>query len=238
MRQFNVRDFCEIQHELTQQMTAFQDRPWHEFLQTDEIITQIRVEMAEALKETDAAYKWWKPSKGTFDAFDIKMEIIDAWHFYLIKYLKRHFMAGGKLRDISPNEIGHTYYDQSIFENDMSMYDDNGVINHHQYNALCNSLEDHYEIDRTLALSVLFGGMTPEEFSAIYAAKSTLNGIRTSAGMKTGLYSNKPSNGVEDSKRVKYIIDTFNDDPSFTLDDVTKTVTEEFFDVHGQEQTA
>lgn len=236
MRQLTVRDFCEIQHELNQQMTAFQDRPWYEFLQTDEIITQIRVEMAEVLQETDATYKWWKSPKGTFDPFGVKMEIIDAWHFYLAKYLKKHFREGGTIRDISANEIGHNHHDMTIFDNNMAMYDSDGVINHHLYNALCNSLEDHYAIDRSLSLAVLLGGMTPEEFSAIYAAKATLNGIRTSAGMKQGLYTNKPSGGVEDSKRIKYIIDTFNSDTSFTIDDVTKSVVEEFFDVQEYAQ--
>jgi len=232
MECFTVKDFCEIQDTLNQQMTAFQLEPWYEYLLHEEIKTQIRVELSEALMQTNATYKWWKSPKDQFDPFDVKMEIIDALHFYLAKWLQEHYRRGGTLMEVStvPVDAANVCFSMfSPFSN--RMYSDRGVIDHEKYNYLCECMINRFDIYDMFDTVCAVGGMTPSELAAIYYAKSTLNEIRCSAGMKQGLYVNKPSKGVEDSKRLKYIIEAFNQENGLDLEQVRETTFGEFFEV-------
>jgi len=183
--------------------------------------TQMYCEVAELLKETGVAFKWWKSPSHPFDRFAFNMEIIDIWHFYL-----SYWMLEGR------QDLFMDVPVEDIINGGPSLFDAEGHLCHEAFNYFVTELQNP-NIYHVIELMVAGGQMSPEEFCGMYAAKATLNSIRMSAGYKEGRYVNKPADGVEDTARLEYIVDAFVRDENFDLNQIKASVLEEFFDVIG-----
>lgn len=228
IRCYTIEDMVEIQHELNQLVTRNMDNVWWKALTPEHFKTQVHMEGAEVLDETGVKFKWWKKSPDSVNWFKIKMELIDIFHFYISGCMQYMYHRNLQI----PGSFKTLITDNPVQRASAEFVNDDNEINHLYFNELMLRMKF---FDNNIAGGIDWlldaGNMSGEEFSAIYAAKATLNDIRVHQGYGEGSYTNKPTNGMEDSMRLEPIIDAFNRDQNMTLQDVVDSVKEEFFTV-------
>ncbi|MBM3343254.1 MAG: dUTP diphosphatase [Betaproteobacteria bacterium] len=159
----------------------------------------VLVEATEALEHY--GWKWWK--KQTPDMAQLRIEMIDIWHFVLSEYLLR---AGGDKTAATQmllaewNAAAHVDFDGARYE--------------------LNALDIRQQLELLAALAAvrrlcmplvarLFAecALAPKALFRDYVSKNVLNHFRQDRGYKTGTYK-KTWDGAEDNVHMAQILET------------------------------
>lgn len=233
-----------------EQLFKFQDElntivqiGWTGVVSRDQYETAMLDELTEILGH-GVNWKWWKfTDPDTYDEFAVKVEVVDAVHFYLSimiqDYLARMSKSDGFYMSDKVYQSFSIYYigsDKSSVTTDVGIIQNPNVLKHDNYRSLVDGLldsgRDHDTFDQIFWLSVLVGsmGMTSEEFSAIYTAKHELNIFRQTEGYQDGTYV-KVEDGVEDNDRLKPLVQAFLDNKTMILTTLRTNVQNAFFEL-------
>jgi len=241
-RNYSIFQLTSKQDELNEYII----KGWKGVLTDCHFQTEIIDEASEFLG-SGVSHKWWKyTDPATFDQWNLKIEVIDIMHFYLSCMILWE-MGMDTQREACSNDAD--IFGTSSFDQFSSVYigTDEGptysagpvisgenVLDHCTFvghvRSLLTNQTDVYKMIRILDGLVSTVGLTSEEMSAIFAAKSKLNEIRASSGYKDGTYV-KVDNGVEDNQRLQPLVDAFLADPTMTLETLRQNVFDEFYDV-------
>jgi len=208
-RELQVSDYIEIQTELNNLV----DPEWKKNLNHADFSVAIYSEIAELLDSS--SWKWWK-KQGANDTWNMKIELTDIFHFYISQMI---------LNDITECDK----FTQPIPTNSKPFcINEDGSLNRGMFSFYIKNILAHNAqwIDMK-QMFVSFGMTDNVEISGLYVAKATLNEIRQNTGYKVGDYK-KYVDGVEDNVRLQYIVDEFVNNDTLDLDDVKKSVYEEF----------
>lgn len=210
IRQMTLEEFCEKQDRLNELTLT----NWKKELTPEHYRVAILDELGE-LQGSGVTWKWWS-SKKTCDFWNLKIEAIDIMHFYLSVLI----LHG----EVSPKGAFLGQAKGTSSQN--RLVNDDGTMNHIPYMSATKDLLTKATY-ATLNRFLQGFNINQEEVSAIFVAKCTLNEIRQNKGYKNGTYV-KVKDGVEDNVRLETIVDAFLNDKNMTLDDVEKSVWEEF----------
>ena len=170
--------------------------------------TAIMMESAEAIDSTP--WKHWKAIDGKADIENIKIEVVDLYHFLmsaLITYkgmetasdiLSLHFVIKNKEQDFDMDNFNLSTKLFMYFTLQMDIFN--------EYENM-DSLVDAFKS------MMVFSGLTFEKMYELYIMKNALNMIRQNNGYKEGTYK-KIWNGVEDNVYLHRLLDE-NKDLSF-----------------------
>ena len=213
MRTLTVNEMIAIQIDINNKTMP----DWDKKLNHDDINVAIMDEVAELLG-SGRNWAWWKPSKqGRADTFNELIEIVDVVLFYTSRMALDNINSELVL-GIPP----------VLLQNNPEAHTDDGDFDRRVLNRVI--LELYKPACSSAINALLFAfNITQETLAALYIAKTTLHEIRMSAGYKDGTYK-KVQDGIEDNKRMEYIIDAFLHNRSFSLNDIKKSVLEEFFE--------
>ena len=156
----------------------------------------IWLETAEAVEHTP--WKWWK--KGEPNIEQIKLELVDIWHFILSQsIIENHQLA------LNSSEF---YGNHPLMEATELAFILEGIA----HGALSSELED---INLYFFSALYKLDMSFDDLYKLYIAKNTLNLFRQANGYKTGGYI-KIWNGLEDNEVLTNLLNFSNDsDPNF-----------------------
>lgn len=150
----------------------------------------IQMETAEAIEHL--GWKWWKKQDPNME--QVRLEIIDIWHFLLCIYIKDYGIerAATELKRDLDNE------GSDLFFSTFSLLELFGDVL--QESTLLNAMEI------TIAFRTILqkAGMTWQGLYRYYMLKNTLNIFRQDNGYKDGTYD-KIWDGVEDNEYLKDI---------------------------------
>lgn len=149
--------------------------PWHRaaYMEAAELIESI-------------GWKWWKEQKP--DLENIKMEIVDIWHFGLSQALGEFLGYRDRATTFAASEIS----EQNRYEVDLA---DSGMYQVEQF--IADTALGIINLGQLASISLEFG-MTSNEVYELYLVKNVLNGFRQNRGYKQGTYT-KEWFGVEDN---------------------------------------
>lgn len=210
IRTLTLTEMKDIQNEINEETLT----DWKSILRPCDYNIAIMDEIGELLG-SGRNFKWWKQS-GDIHYFNEKIEITDILLFYVSKII---------LNDTSPDS--YVFGLDDIKLSVPSLFDESGFDRYVLDGIIANLLKSNayaHWIDDL----IMGAGITSEEISALYTAKTTLHSIRMSTGYKDGTYV-KIQDGIEDNHRMEYIIDAFLKDPSMSLNDIKTSVKNEFF---------
>lgn len=150
----------------------------------------VLVEATEALEHY--GWKWWK--KQSPDMPQLRIELIDIWHFVLSEYLLR---AGGD-KAAAANAMLADWRSDYTLTFDGSQYDLN-MLDMRQQLEMLAALAAVRRLNLPL-LALLFAacGLTSAALYREYVSKNVLNHFRQDRGYKTGNYK-KFWDGLEDN---------------------------------------
>jgi dimeric dUTPase (all-alpha-NTP-PPase superfamily) len=157
------------------------DYPWHR---------AILVEATEALDHY--GWKWWK-AKGDVDTAQLKLELVDIWHFAMSSIL---VIQSGSIPDAAVEVT--TYFD--ALETNADAYGEiSNVATEQLFDLLAGSAAMQRQLNGPAfnQLMVRFG-LTWDELYTTYVAKNVLNLFRQANGYKEGTYI-KNWDGSEDN---------------------------------------
>ena len=162
----------------------------------------VLVEATEALEHY--GWKWWK--KQSPDMPQLRIELIDIWHFVLSEYLLR---AGGD-KTAAANTIIAEWTAGSTLAFDDTTYDPN-MLDIRQQLELLAALAAVRRMHLPL-LAQLFAAceLTPAALFREYVSKNVLNHFRQDRGYKTGEYK-KTWDGAEDNVHMAELLDAMNE---------------------------
>jgi dimeric dUTPase (all-alpha-NTP-PPase superfamily) len=162
----------------------------------------VLVEATEALEHY--GWKWWK--KQSPDMPQLRIELIDIWHFVLSEYLLR--AAGDKSAAAAAIAAEWGAGDTLAF--DGKTYQPEALDLREQLELL-SALAAVRRMHMPLLARLFAGcGLTPAALYREYVSKNVLNHFRQDRGYKTGAYK-KTWNGAEDNVHMAEILDTMND---------------------------
>lgn len=190
-------DMLHAMLELQDSMNQKIDHDWlakrHAYLRA------VLVEATEALEHY--GWKWWK--KQTPDMAQLRLELIDIWHFVLSEYLLR---AGGDKATAAQSLL-------TDWTADAALHFDGA---HHDLATL--DIREQLELLAALAavrrmhiplLARLFAacGLSATGLFQEYVSKNVLNHFRQDRGYKTGTYK-KTWDGAEDNVHMAQLIES------------------------------
>ena len=205
-----LRQYKHIQDTLNERTVP----DWKKVLTTNNFKVAMFDEFSELLNSSP--WKWWSHG-GECDAWNLKIEAIDVFHFALSIYILTNASS-----HLSEDSVFCEYNKEHNY-----MIDNNGRIDH---NVFINKALGVLNSNVPSPMEELFEslGMSALEISAIYTAKSELNYIRQDNGYKTGKYT-KVVDGIEDNERLKDIVEDFMFDTDMGIDDLRESVRSNFF---------
>ena len=186
---------------------------WREIRKREDFIRAIWIECAELVDSLP--WKWWKKQEADID--NVKIEIVDIWHFILsyllmedktyndvinsnaVKYFKK-----GLNKDFTHLELDGTYIHHYLGENNKT----DRIIFLAERVAegfLKNSLNEGIYFFGLLVSEVL----KFKELYLLYIGKNILNHIRQEGGYREGNYK-KLINGLEDNKYMLEVVKNVN----------------------------
>jgi len=209
-RTLTINDMMGIQGLLN----ALVDEDWRKNLSFNMYKVAMIDEFAELLG-SGRNWKWWKHGHN-IDAWNEKIEVIDIVHFYL-SMMEIHGYAGA-----GDHTIGHVANTRTLmFHTDDESFDHNVFIRIFEQMLETNPKVCYVD---DLVQSV---GLSQEEVSALYLAKSILNTVRQTKGYSTGEYK-KHIGGVEDNVFLQQYVEGFMADESQTLSVLKQNIEEHF----------
>lgn len=174
MKQAQLATMIEMQESMNLKVHAdwrSQEFNWHR---------AIWLEAAEALEHCD--WKWWK--KGATDTEQLKMELVDIWHFILSAHAQR-------------GTVPQSYKPEDRPEADVKICIESL--------ALC-ALNNYTDSMTRAFFSCLYAiDMSFDELFQLYVGKNVLNMFRQDNGYKSGTYS-KVWGDLEDNQHLTKIL--------------------------------
>lgn len=166
---------------------------------TNPFMMAAALEYAEAIEHY--GWKWWK--KQTPDLNQVKMEMVDIWHFMLSQLtIDLSVYSESLTLDMYLDTKAGLFDFESIIQvDDISTLSDLQLLNDMMGMASFNQVN----IPAFLHLCSRFG-LTEEELFKLYVGKNVLNGFRQANGYKEGTYT-KVWSGREDNE---YLTDIMN----------------------------
>ena len=182
----------ELQDSMNQKIDAGWLARRHAYLRA------VLVEATEALEHY--GWKWWK--KQTPDMPQLRIELIDIWHFVLSEYLLR---ANGD-KAAAAQAMLTDWTNAATLEFDGTRYDLN-TLDIRQQLELLSALSAVRRLCMPL-VALLFAAveLTPAALFREYVCKNVLNHFRQDRGYKTGEYK-KTWNGAEDNVHMAEMLD-------------------------------
>jgi dimeric dUTPase (all-alpha-NTP-PPase superfamily) len=162
----------------------------------------VLVEATEALEHY--GWKWWK--KQSPDMVQLRIEMIDIWHFVLSEYLLR---ADGN-KTAAANTMIAEWISPAALDFDGTRYDLASLDICRQLELLA-ALAAVRQVNLPL-VALLFAAcdLTPAALYREYVSKNVLNHFRQDRGYKTGEYK-KTWNGAEDNVHMAEIMDSITE---------------------------
>jgi hypothetical protein len=146
----------------------------------------IWVECAELLDHY--GWKWWK--KQSPDIEQVKLELVDIWHFGMSQLLLTH-PERGKLIDLVTTALGAGYEGKGFY--------------HDLENFTLHTLKHHdFDIEK-FALLLAAADLDFDELFARYVSKNVLNSFRQDHGYQEGVYQ-KNWQGREDNEHLVELV--------------------------------
>lgn len=175
------------------------DPQWH--VAGFAFLRAVFVESAEALEHY--GWKWWK--KQTPDMGQLRIELIDIWHFLMSHYL---VLAGGD-QDAAAQKIARDWAAPSEFEFDGRIYQPERMEMREQLELLA-ALAAVRRVHLPLVVA-LFSGceLDAQNLYTAYVSKNILNHFRQDHGYKTGEYV-KIWRGLEDNAHMEELLKTLD----------------------------
>ncbi|MEQ1774483.1 MAG: dUTP diphosphatase [Burkholderiales bacterium] len=162
----------------------------------------VLVEATEALEHY--GWKWWK--KQSPDMPQLRIELIDIWHFVLSEYLLR---ANGDKPSAAKTMLAD-WASEATLTFDGVRYD-LAVLDIRQQLELLAALAAVRRFNMPL-VALLFAAceLTPDALFREYVSKNVLNHLRQDRGYKTGEYK-KIWDGAEDNVHMAEILEAITD---------------------------
>ena len=159
------------------------------------------VEAAEALEHY--GWKWWK--KQTPDMAQLRIELIDIWHFLMSDYLVR----SGNDQEAAALRIAAEWSAAPEFTFDGKSYVP-GLMEMREQLELLAALSAVRRVHLPLVVSLFQScGLDGESLYTSYVSKNILNHFRQDNGYKTGEYV-KMWKGLEDNAHMEEILKTLD----------------------------
>ena len=175
-----------------------------------EFYRAIWVECAEMLDHF--GWKWWKKQEPDMD--QVKLELIDVWHFALSELIRSDNLSEGLADDL--RNVNGSDFDAEKFRKAIE-----GL-------ALSTLQSKSFEMAYFLkAMETL--PLELEELFTLYIGKNVLNRFRQAHGYKEGSYR-KEWSGREDNEHLIELMQSFTEDPEKIPDLLYQRLEERYFD--------
>ena len=159
------------------------------------------VEAAEALEHY--GWKWWK--KQAPDMAQLRIELIDIWHFLMSDYLVR----AGNDQEAAARAIAAEWSAPPEFAFDGKSYVP-GLMEMREQLELLAALSAVRRVHLPLVVALFNGcGLDADSLYTSYVSKNILNHFRQDNGYKTGEYV-KMWKGLEDNAHMEEILKTLD----------------------------
>ncbi len=185
----------------------------------------IYMECAELIDSFN--WKHWKDINIAPDWDNIKIELVDIWHFVMslgLEFYKNEKKEG--LDELVRYIVDTKYFDEvckePISPDSNDFFSTINTIEHMMKDTLNG--ENFYKIVDDFFLSCLDCGLNMDELYKYYVGKNILNGFRQDHGYKEGTYQ-KVWNGKEDNDVMMEILDS---DSSLTPSNLYKKLEEHY----------
>jgi len=170
----------------------------------------IYLEAAELIE----SYPWkhWKNIDASPDYANIKIEIVDIWHFIMSETLRVYKIEGrGSIKDIAQN-ISQMSGFENLLSNESSqqndIYEEIALVEEMMQLLFCKKEDIDALVVSFLHMSSELNLKLPELYS-LYIGKNILNKFRQEHGYKDGSYI-KVWNGEEDNVVMQHILESQN----------------------------
>ncbi len=199
-------DMLKLQDDLNKKINV----NWREIRKKEDFVRATWIECAELVDSLP--WKWWKKQEA--DINNVKVEIVDIWHF-IMSYLLMEF---SKYEDIANSE--YIEYMFKGINRDFRHLEDIDIAYIHHYlgekdkiNRIIYSAERVAEgfLKENIKEGIFFFGLLInevfkfDELYLLYIGKNILNHIRQEFGYKDGKYKKKIE-GFEDNKYMFEIV--------------------------------
>ena len=159
------------------------------------------VESAEALEHY--GWKWWK--KQTPDMGQLRIELVDIWHFLMSHYL----VLAGNDQEAAARAIATEWGARLELEFDGRTYDPARLDMREQLELLA-ALSAVRRVHLPLVVALFRGcGLDADSLYTAYVSKNILNHFRQDHGYKTGEYV-KVWRGLEDNAHMEELLKTLD----------------------------
>jgi len=184
----------------------------------------VLVEATEALEHY--GWKWWK--KQSPDMVQLRIEMIDIWHFVLSEYLLR---ADGD-KTAAANTMIAEWTSPAALDFDGTRYDLTSLDMRRQLELLA-ALAAARRVNLPLvALLFVACELTPAALYREYVSKNVLNHFRQDRGYKTGEYK-KTWNGAEDNVHMAEIMDSITEADEHLPDTLYRVLADRYDALHA-----
>jgi len=189
----------------------------------------VLVEATEALEHY--GWKWWK--KQSPDMVQLRIEMIDIWHFVLSEYLLR--ANGDKLA--AANTMTADWTSPATLNFDGTRYDLTSLNIRRQLELLA-ALAAVRRLNLPL-VALLFAAceLTPAALYREYVSKNVLNHFRQDRGYKTGEYK-KFWNGQEDNIHMAEILESITEADEHLPDKLYSALANRYDALHAEGKLA
>lgn len=190
-----LRSMLGLQVEMNRKI----DPQWH--VADFAFLRAVFVEAAEALEHY--GWKWWK--KQAPDMGQLRIELIDIWHFLMSDYLVR----AGSDQESAAQAIAREWAAPAEFEFDGKRYSPERMDLREQLELLA-ALSAVRRIHLPLVVTLFRGcGLDADALYTAYVSKNILNHFRQDHGYKTGEYV-KVWRGLEDNAHMEELLKTLD----------------------------
>jgi NTP pyrophosphatase (non-canonical NTP hydrolase) len=202
-------EMLELQEELNKKINKY----WRKERTKEDFIRATWIECAEAVDSLP--WKWWKKQEANLD--NLKIEVVDIWHF-IMSYILLDYEDLGKALESDYIKI----FKKGINE-DFQNIEINAVYIHHYLGEtdyhkklifLIERVAEGFLKNEPLEGIFFFGLLVKNTISfkdlyLLYIGKNILNHIRQETGYKEGSYK-KVINGMEDNQYLFEIVKEVN----------------------------
>jgi dimeric dUTPase (all-alpha-NTP-PPase superfamily) len=159
-------------------------------------VDAIMVEATEAFNHT--AWEWWKNTEADADWDQVRMEIVDIWHFLLAKMIQEGWIG---------NVAGLALVVNSYASNPPTEAKEpfQAAIKDVIFESTVDRLSSTGRILHVLMAAMAYSGLSFERLYNLYVAKNVLNIFRQDHGYKGGTYI-KTWYGKEDNEVLTGIV--------------------------------
>lgn len=198
----SIKEKVRIMLELQDSMNTKVHPQWKD--QNFPFYRAIWVECAELLDHY--GYKWWKKQEPNME--QVKLELIDIWHFGLSEMLMRfHKFSSSNIEDFIDKEVTLGY---EFIELDP---DFKRNVEHFSEDCIRTCQFDPFKFTQLLTNL----GMSFDELYSGYIAKNVLNFFRQDNGYQEGTYT-KRWNGKEDNEVLVEIMKELREEEKGSID--------------------